>query len=528
MANMGSGQLEQRARSRIGTVLRNKYRLDEVLGVGGMAAVYRATHRNQAKLAIKMLHAELSLNDDVRTRFLREGYAANTVGHPGAVLIVDNDLSEDGEAFLVMELLDGSPCDKLLSQGGGSLPLDLTCAIALEALDVLAAAHAAGIIHRDIKPANLFVTRDGRLKVLDFGIARVRQAAATGSDVHQTETGVVMGTPAFMSPEVALAKAGDIDARADVWAVGATMYTLLSGSLVHTAETGPELLVKLATQHARSLAQVAPGIPAEVVGVVDRALAFNKADRWPTAAAMRDALAEASRAALGELPSRAALLSAFGPAAAGGTGASGPSALSQGRELTLTAGAFAGGPAAATPVIAETGRPVSSDPGVPPRRAPGAALPVVVLGALVSLAGIAGVAAAIHFAGRGKTGTPANAPTQGVSAAAAETSPPQATATSSVSVEPTSKAVAAEAEPQVRLEPAQEPSPRSTESSEAPASSAPPVPEPPAMSKPSKPASSTTHSLSATATSAKPKVDCNPNYTLDANGEKRFKPECFK
>src|SRR5450755_3669237 len=105
-----------RAEARLGTVLLGKYRLDRVLGVGGMAVVYKATHRNQAEFAIKMLHPELSFNEDIRTRFLREGYAANSVKHPGSVRVVDDDVAEDGAAFLVMELLDGMPCDALAAQ----------------------------------------------------------------------------------------------------------------------------------------------------------------------------------------------------------------------------------------------------------------------------------------------------------------------------------------------------------------------------------------------------------------------------
>jgi hypothetical protein len=304
---MASDPVEQRALGRLGTVLRGKYRLDRVLGVGGMAVVFKATHRNQAEFAIKVLHPELSLNEDIRGRFLREGYAANSVKHPGAVLVVDDDVAEDGAAFLVMELLDGAPCEDLWSACGGRLPLDAACCLVQELLDVLAAAHDKGIIHRDIKPPNLFVTRDGTLKVLDFGIARVRDSM-TGSSAHQTGTGMLLGTPAFMAPEQALARASEIDARADIWAAGATLFTLLSGTTVHEAETAPHLLVKLATQPARSLAEAVPGVPPAIVAVVDRALAFDKAHRWPTALAMRDALAAASSATFGQLAPRAVLV----------------------------------------------------------------------------------------------------------------------------------------------------------------------------------------------------------------------------
>ena len=543
---MSSGQLEQRARSRLGTLLRGKYRLDGVLGLGGMAVVYSATHRNQARLAIKMLHPELSLNDDIRMRFLREGYVANTVNHPGAVLVLDDDVSDDGAAFLVMELLYGLPCDALVSRGGGRVPLALTCAIALEALDVLAAAHTAGIVHRDIKPANLFVTRDGRLKVLDFGIARVRQTAATGGDGppsggnHATATGVLVGTPAYMSPEVALANSREIDGRSDVWAIGATMYTLLSGWLVHPADTLPEILVKAATRRADSLAHIAPDLPAPIVSVVDRALAFLRKDRWPTAAAMRDALADATRSTLGEVPTRAALAAAFGltPPADGAENASnlaaiphrGPTITAHAQDEPVVAETPAVPVAAETPpthVVAETGSAVSRDARDLPRRAPRAARPLILLGALVSLAGIGGVAFAVHVARGLGTRDGASTSAPGASTAAAQGAPP---VTTDVSPEATGEGSAARPEEPVRLEAPAESSVGGAASTEAGAFSTRPAVEPPqATSKPlQRPTPPAARAPSPAAASAKPKANCNPNYWLDANGDKRFKPECFQ
>src|SRR5580692_5858163 len=225
--------LEKRALTRLGTVLRGKYRLDGLLGIGGMAAVYRATHRNQAELAIKMLHPELSLYQDFKNRFLREGYAANSVKHPSVVLVVDDDVTEDGAAFLVMELLRGVSVDAL-RKARGRLPALEAAEVGIQVLDVLRAAHEKGIVHRDIKPANLFVTHDGTVKVLDFGIARARDEASP--DEQATGTGVLLGTPAFMAPEQANAKPSEIDARTDLWAMGATLFTLLSGKPVHPAE----------------------------------------------------------------------------------------------------------------------------------------------------------------------------------------------------------------------------------------------------------------------------------------------------
>ncbi|MDB4935686.1 MAG: uncharacterized protein JWP87_2658, partial [Labilithrix sp.] len=283
------------ARARIGVVLRGKYTLERILGVGGMATVYAATHRNRKVFAIKMLHADLSMRETMRTRFLREGYVANSVMHAGAVAVLDDDVAEDGSAFLVMELLDGAPVDAIWVEHGNHVPVATVLSIADALLDVLAAAHERGIVHRDLKPANLLVTSDGDLKVLDFGIARLKDERGGGG----TATGAMLGTPAFMAPEQALAKTSEIDAQTDLWAVGATMFALLAGTLVHDGENAQQLLVSAATKPARSLASVAPAVPAEVVSVIDRALSFEKKDRWPNATAMREALQAASVAALG-------------------------------------------------------------------------------------------------------------------------------------------------------------------------------------------------------------------------------------
>jgi serine/threonine protein kinase len=179
---------------RVGTTIRGKYRLDRLIGIGGMAGVYAATNISvQRPCALKLLHPSLSLIPELRARFLREGRIANTVQHTGALDVLDTDVGEDGAAFLVMELLEGASVEQMLERNGGKLDLHTAMTIANELLAVLAAAHAKGIVHRDIKPANLFVTREGRLKVLDFGIARVREGSA---EVSATRTGMTMGTPA--------------------------------------------------------------------------------------------------------------------------------------------------------------------------------------------------------------------------------------------------------------------------------------------------------------------------------------------
>ncbi|MBK9262340.1 MAG: serine/threonine protein kinase [Polyangiaceae bacterium] len=292
--------ITRQAHARVGLVLRGKWRIDQLLGVGGMAAVYAGQHRNGKRGAIKMLHLELSTDTEARARFLHEGYMANQVDHPGAVSILDDDVAEDGSVFLVMELLEGQSVAALAeSRPNGQLGLGETLRIADQLLDVLVVAHAKGLVHRDLKPDNLFLTKDGTLKVLDFGLARVRE---TPGAVKLTKTGMMMGTPAFMPPEQALGEWSRVDARSDLWAVGASMFALLTGRMVHDAPTLNQLLLKAMTAPAPPIRSLLPGLPADVADVVDRALAFDPNDRWPSAGAMqravRDALA--SVAARGE------------------------------------------------------------------------------------------------------------------------------------------------------------------------------------------------------------------------------------
>lgn len=271
------------ARDRLGQTLCGKYQLETVLGVGGTAVVYRATHRNGHKVAVKMLHEHLCKSRDVSRRFMREGYLANILDHPGTVRVLDDDATKDGIAFLVLELLEGETLEERRVRLGGALPLDEVMNYCDQLLGVLQIAHDKSIIHRDIKPSNLFVTHDNVLKVLDFGIARI----VDDGSATVTKTGTMIGTPAFMPPEQALSRPREIDAQSDLWAVGATMFTLLSGHLVHVAESSSEHLVKAATMQARSVAKVYPGIPENVEAIVAKALAFHKKDRWASAEEMR-------------------------------------------------------------------------------------------------------------------------------------------------------------------------------------------------------------------------------------------------
>jgi serine/threonine protein kinase len=290
-----SPSIDDEAYARLGQILCGRYQLDSVLGVGGMATVYAATHRNRRRFAIKLLHAELSVHSVVRERFQREGYVTNSVNHPGAVAVLDDNVTEDGSPFLVMELLEGMSVEALWEKHGRTLSVQASLEVADQLLDVLEAAHANGILHRDLKPANLFVTRDGRLKVLDFGVARLRDAGGGKA----TQTGVRLGTPAYMAPEQAFGRASELDAKADLWAVGATLFELLSGKMVFDTEDQQEIFLALASRPARPLQSVAPQVPDGVAQVIDRALSVDKQARWPSAAAMREALRQAYSEACG-------------------------------------------------------------------------------------------------------------------------------------------------------------------------------------------------------------------------------------
>ena len=268
-----------------------------MLGVGAMGAVYSATHRNGMRVAIKVLHPELSSVEDVRRRFLREGYIANRITHPGVVKIIDDDVDADGTTFLVMELLEGRTLEseaQAQDTPGVLTPLRVSV-VTDQVLDVLDAIHKEGIVHRDIKPDNVFLPSNGSLKLLDLGIARLVESRG------KTMTGQLMGTPEFIAPEQAVGNIHAIDGRTDLYALGAMMFTLVTGQCVHVANTPMEQVILAGTTPARSVFDVWPDAPPALAHVIDVALSFDKAKRWPDAAQMRNALAS-SKATLRDAP----------------------------------------------------------------------------------------------------------------------------------------------------------------------------------------------------------------------------------
>ncbi len=469
-------RLFQRASRRLGTTLRGKYRLDRVLGVGGTAAVYAATNVTVGReCAVKVLHAELALVPELSARFLKEGRATNAIKHPGVVDVLDGDVDEEGTAFFVLELLEGQPVDVALRRNGGVASVRSVLRLGYLVCEVLEAAHAKGVIHRDIKPGNLFVTRAGRLKVLDFGIARVR----TGQSGTGTETGLALGTPAFMSPEQSAGKG--IGASTDLWSVGATLFTLLSGENVHRAESPQALVIASATEPARSLATVAPETPAAVVALVDRALRSNPAERWPSAQAMADECARVFRETF--------------------------AASIVDEPLVDPADSAPALPAAPVTAVDPTVRMPSSlttdltsaDAPAPAPRARRVPVGLVALGAAVAL-GVVVLALQSRFESHATASSePARVAT---TPSAVESAPP------SLPTADTSVALAPSAPPAV--------TPNVTATTRASAAAAP---------RPNRGVASAAPVKSSSPVAMGP--SCTPNYVLDVDGNKHFKPECF-
>jgi serine/threonine-protein kinase len=289
--------LEERAalRSRVERAVGALFTIEEEIGRGGMAVVYRARDvRLHRKVALKVLPPELAFRADVKSRFLREAQMAAQLSHPNIVPIYAVDDS-DGVVYFAMGLVEGETLAQSLAHDPRP-HVDVVRRILREVAEALAYAHAHGVVHRDVKPDNILVDREsGRALVSDFGIAR----AAEG-DGRMTATGVAVGTPAYMSPEQAMGER-DVDGRADQYSLGIVGYQMLAGELPHQASNTPAMLMKHISERPRPLHEVRPELPANLVYAIERAMGKGRDERWPDAAAFRDALA-ADAVVSGTLP----------------------------------------------------------------------------------------------------------------------------------------------------------------------------------------------------------------------------------
>ena len=267
--------LLEQACGRVGRVLREKWRLDELLGLGERAAVYRATCRDGSRAAVKILRPELTADPRVRAVFLRECYAASALDHDAATRVLEDDVAEDGSLVLVTELLDGETLEQRRLRLGGRLEEDEVLAVADPLLEALAFAHVEGVVHGGIKPENVLLTRTGRLKVIDFGFGHLRALAMSPAE----RGGLSARAAAFLPPEQVGGAWDLVTARSDLWAVGATMYALLSGT-VPGGRTTP----------SPPIASVAARVSPACALVVDTALAAEPERRWFDASRMQEAV----------------------------------------------------------------------------------------------------------------------------------------------------------------------------------------------------------------------------------------------
>jgi formylglycine-generating enzyme required for sulfatase activity/predicted Ser/Thr protein kinase len=272
-----------------------RYEILEKLGEGGMGVLYRARDTRLGRtVALKLLRPESHQDPERRERFFREARAASALNHPNIVTVYDVDTAPDGSDYIAMEHVEGRSLDRRLAEG--PLPVDEALRHAIEIAQALAAAHAAGIVHRDLKPANVMLTRSGQVKVLDFGLAKLvapaegmsAESAETLTRDQATRTGVVLGTPAYMSPEQA--RGERVDARSDVFSFGTLLYEMLGGRRPFTGQSVADLLSSILRDDPPRLDALRPDLPRDLVDVVARCLARDRDRRYASAEGLLEAL----------------------------------------------------------------------------------------------------------------------------------------------------------------------------------------------------------------------------------------------
>ena len=464
-----------------GDVLAGKYRMERILGVGGMGVVVAAHHiQLDEPVALKFLLPHARRNPEAVARFIREARAAAKIKSEHVARVSDVGQFENGAPYMVMEFLQGGDLSGWLEQNG-PLPFDQAVDFVLQACVAVADAHVLGIVHRDLKPANLFCVRrsDGQLtiKVLDFGISKTSHLGSSGPGMDMTKTSANMGTPLYMSPEQ-MRSSRDVDGGTDLWALGVILFELLTGKPPFDADALTELVMKVATDPTPSLRAFRPDAPAGLEAVIGKCLEKDRAKRYRNVAELAVALLPfAPRGAKVSVNRIVGILQAAGlsesalavPVSppAGGT------LVSAGTSLSLTR------TTAGTSLVGSK--------------------TVRLVGAGVVVAAAAVIAAV--FLGRHRGAA------QYVVQPAASQAPPATSATPATSAPPADTTTPA---PDVAV-------------SVAPTA-------PPAVPAPSPPATTAAAAIPkpASAKTKAPGPNCNPPYVIDANGDRQYKPACLR
>ncbi len=286
--------MEGLAPVKAGDVLAQKYRVDRVLGVGGMGVVVAATHLQlEQRVALKFMLPAAFANPEALSRFQREARAAVKLKSEHVARVLDVGTFQDGSPYIVMEFLEGTDLSDELEKRG-PLPLPVVAEYIVQACDAMAEAHALGIVHRDLKPANLFLTRraDGSplVKVLDFGISKSNPLTDSNGALQMTKTTAILGSPLYMSPEQ-MKSSRSVDARTDVWSLGIIVYELLGGRTPFQSDTLGALMAMVMTEPHAPLETVRPDLPRDVCALVNRCLAKDPAYRPANVAELARGLA---------------------------------------------------------------------------------------------------------------------------------------------------------------------------------------------------------------------------------------------
>jgi eukaryotic-like serine/threonine-protein kinase len=492
-----------------GEIIAGKYRVEKTLGTGGMGYVVAAHHiQLDQKVAIKCLLPEILGNPEAVTRFTREARAAVKITSEHVAHVFDVGTLESGAPYIVMEYLDGGDLGAWIEHKG-VLSLEQAVEFVLQACEAIAEAHSLGIVHRDLKPANIFCIRraDGVLsaKVLDFGISKVVGPIQSGA-MDMTKTTSVLGSPYYMSPEQ-LRASRDVDARTDIWSLGVILFQLLTGNLPFSSDALPDLFVKIVHDPTPSVREYRPDMPAEIDAIIGKCLHKNREQRYANIAELAVALVR-----FGPKRARSSVDRVLGVMSTAGLSAS---------ALALPPSSDACEVPPASQTEAAWGRTAVPAKG----RTKWLAIGLSVVVAALGLAAFTWMKLGAHGRSHPEASAAAAAtdppPTSAAPNSAQAVQSPEAAPNSSAATPASAEALAAATTPTPELQAKKLAPPLS-------------VPSAAKTEKRSKVAAASTaaaagaHSAKSKSEAGASKANCSPPYTLDSEGFKHFKPECFK